>query len=90
MAAAIRRVQTNGYTTYVYLPRRITRELGLKPGDFVLIERHNDGILLKPIEVHEKRAFVERKEKGWPLEAPQTPGGLIGGGPRDEYKHRSI
>jgi len=54
MGQIIRRIQTNGYAVYVYLPRKIIRELEIKPGDFILIERHNDGILLKPIEVRER------------------------------------
>jgi len=49
----LRRVQSTGYTLYMYLPAEIVRRWDLKPGSYVKVEIHNDHLVIKPVKVEE-------------------------------------
>jgi len=50
----LKRVQSTGYTLYMYLPAEFVRKFDLKPGSYVKVEIHNDRLVVKPIKIEEK------------------------------------
>ena len=49
----LKRVQSTGYTLYLYLPAEIVRKWDLKPGSYVKVEIHDDRLVIKPIKIEE-------------------------------------
>lgn len=51
------KLQWNGLAFYVYIPRKWARELDLRPGDLLALDKQDNGtITIQPVKITPKKA----------------------------------